>query len=296
MYRFYKVVLFLGFLLLGNVSFAQKKKFDTQAHRGGRGLMPENTIPAMLDAIDRGISTLELDLQLSKDLKVVVSHDPYFNANFVTTPAGDTLTKDAGKKNILYQLNYDSIAKYDVGQKVNPEFPQQKKMKVHKPLLSDLLNATEAYSKKKRTTIHYNIEIKSAPGNDGKYYPNLEAFVDLAMDVINKKKISKRVIIQSFDTRALQMMHKKYPSYALSYLILAKEKRPIAELIKVLGFVPDVLSPQYNMVTGTMVKECHQQGIKIVPWTVNELKDIQSLKAMGVDGIISDYTDLFSQL
>jgi len=67
-------------------------------------------------------------------------------------------------------------------------------------------------------------------------------------------------------------------------------------LIKVLGFVPDVLSPQYNMVTGTMVKECHQQGIKIVPWTVNELKDIQSLKAMGVDGIISDYTDLFSQL
>lgn len=296
MYRFYSVVLFLGFLLLGNVSFAQKKKFDTQAHRGGRGLMSENTIPAMLDAIDRGINTLEMDLQLSKDLKVVVSHDPYFNANFVSTPAGDTLTKDAGKKILLYQLNYDSIVKYDVGQKFNPEFPQQKKIKVHKPLLLDLLNATEAYSKKKKTSIHYNIEIKSAPGNDGKYYPSLEAFVDLAMAEIDKKKIPKRVIIQSFDARALQMIHKKYPNYALSYLILAKEKRPIAELIKALGFVPDVLSPQYTMVDEALIKNCHQLGMKIVPWTVNELKEIKHLKAMGVDGIISDYPNLFSQL
>lgn len=258
--------------------------------------MSENTIPAMLDAIDRGINTLEMDLQLSKDLKVVVSHDPYFNANFVSTPAGDTLTKDAGKKILLYQLNYDSIVKYDVGQKFNPEFPQQKKIKVHKPLLLDLLNATEAYSKKKKTSIHYNIEIKSAPGNDGKYYPSLEAFVDLAMAEIDKKKIPKRVIIQSFDARALQMIHKKYPNYALSYLILAKEKRPIAELIKALGFVPDVLSPQYTMVDEALIKNCHQLGMKIVPWTVNELKEIKHLKAMGVDGIISDYPNLFSQL
>lgn len=270
--------------------------FDAQAHRGGRGVMPENTIPAMLDAIDKGITTLEMDLQLSADKQVIVSHDPTFNSNFVTTPSGDTLTKAAAKKIVLYQLNYDSIKKYDVGIKFNPEFPHQKKMPVCKPLLSDLLDNTEAYAKQKNRTIHYNIEIKSSPSADGKYYPDLETFVDLAMHVINQKKISDRVVIQTFDTRALHLLHKKYPQYALSYLINASEKRPLSELIKILGFTPAILSPHGHIVTEQLISDCHKRGMKIIPWTINTLEEIKKLKTMGVDGVISDYSDLFSKL
>lgn len=275
---------------------AAQQHFDFQAHRGGRGLMPENTIPAMLDAIDRGVTTLEMDLQLTKDGRVIVSHDPTVNANFVTTPEGNTLTSAAAKKIVLYQLSYDSIARYDVGLKFNPEFPRQKKIAAVKPLLSVLLDSTEAYAKAKGRTIHYNIEIKSRPAGDGLYYPDLAGFVDAAMKVISQKNIVDKVVIQSFDTRALQLLHQKYPEYAVAYLIDAKEKRSISKLVETLGFKPAILSPHSAIVTSEMIAGCHQQKVKVIPWTVNDLGEIRRLKKMGVDGIITDYPDLFSRL
>lgn len=273
-----------------------QRLFDTQAHRGGRGIMPENTIAAMLDAIDRGVTTLEMDLQLSKDGQVIVSHDPTFNANFATTPEGNTLTSAAAKKIVLHQLSYDSIAKYDVGLKFNPEFPRQKKIAAVKPLLSVLLDSTEAYAKAKGRTVHYNIEIKSRPAGDGLYYPHLAGFVDAAMKVIHQKNMVDKVVMQSFDTRALLLLHQKYPEYALSYLIDAKEKRSFSELVKALGFKPAILSPNSALVTPEMIEDCHQQKVKVIPWTVNDLEEIRRLKKMGVDGMITDYPDLFSRL
>ncbi len=280
---------------LAHVASAQRP-FEIEAHRGGRGLMPENTIAAMLDAIDRGVTTLEMDLQLSKDGQVIVSHDPTFNANFAITPQGDTLSSTAAKKIVLYQLYYDSIVKYDVGLKFNPEFPRQKKVAAVKPLLSVLLDSTEAYAMASGRTIRYNIEIKSKQSGDGVYYPDLGSFVDLAMRVIDNKNIAENVVIQSFDPRALQLLHQKYPKYAVSYLFDAKEKRDPYQLVKALGFKPAILSPNSAIVTQGMIKECHRQGMKVIPWTVNDLNDIRRLKKMGVDGIITDYPDLFSQL
>jgi len=275
---------------------AQQLAFDSQAHRGGRGLMPENTIPAMLDAIDRGVTTLEMDLQLTKDGRVIVSHDPTFNANFVTTPRGDTLVSAAAKKIVLYQLSYDSIAKYDVGLKFNPEFPRQKRIGAIKPLLSVLLDSTEAYARAKGRAIRYNIEIKSKPAGDGVYYPDVASFVNLAMQVIDSKNMADRVVIQSFDTRALQLLHQRYAGYALSYLVDGKEKRAPRKLIEALGFRPEILSPNEMIVTPELVKDCHLLGIKVIPWTVNSIDRIRELKKIGVDGIITDYPDLFSQL
>jgi glycerophosphoryl diester phosphodiesterase len=297
--RVRKITIYRGILILSCLFTAAcfgQTKFDTQAHRGGRGLMPENTIPAMLDAIDRGVTTLEMDLQLTRDGQVVVSHDPTFNANFVTTPEGDTLTSAAAKKIVLHQLSYDSIAKYDVGLKFNHEFPRQKKVSAVKPLLSVLLDSTEAYAKAKGRTIHYNIEIKSRSAGDGIYYPDLAGFVDAAMQVIRRKGMADKVVIQSFDTRALQLLHSKYPQYALSYLIDAKEKRSPNQLIDALGFKPAILSPNSALVTPEMINNCHQQKLKVIPWTVNDLEEIRKLKKMGVDGIITDYPDLFSRL
>jgi len=271
-------------------------QFDTQGHRGNRGLMPENTIPAMLSAIDLGVTTLEMDAVISKDKKVVVSHDVYFNENITTTPEGKFLTKTEAAKRLLYEMNYDSIQKYDVGMKPHPDFPRQKKIAVHKPLLTALLEETEAYAKSKKQNIGYNIEIKSKPENDIKKHPPVEEFVDLVMNVINAKNIRSRTVIQSFDMRPLQLMHKKYPAIATSLLIENFDKRTLDQQLEALGFIPSVYSPHYSLVTPELIQQCHQKKMRIIPWTVNTIEEIKRLKAMGVDGIISDYADLFDGL
>jgi glycerophosphoryl diester phosphodiesterase len=123
--------------------------------------MPENTIVAMYRGIDEGVNTLELDLHISKDRKVVVSHDPYFNELITTTPEGKFLSEEESRDRLLFTMNYDSIKKYDVGLKPYPDFPQQKKIPAYKPLLAVLIDSSEIYAAQKNRKIFYNIEIKS---------------------------------------------------------------------------------------------------------------------------------------
>ena len=275
---------------------ATSKAFDKEGHRGCRGLMPENTIPAMRKAIDLGVTTLEMDLNISKDNQVVVSHDPYFNENITTTPEGKYLTKAEAAKRLLYTMPYDSIRKYDVGRKPHPDFPKQEKLAAYKPLLAELIDASESYAKEKGRTMLYNIEIKSKPENDRKKHPPVEEFVDLAMAVINAKGITNRTTIQSFDPRALQVMHRKYPGVITSLLIENNDKRSLDEQLQQLGFTPNVYSPHYSLVTASLVEQCRQKNIKVTPWTVNTLEEMQRLLTLKVDSIISDYPDLFQKL
>ena len=272
-------------------------QFSKEGHRGSRGLMPENTIPAMQKAIDLGVTTLEMDVVISKDNKVVVSHDTYFHADITTTPDGRTITKEESAKLLLYTMPYDSIKKYDVGMKPHPGFPQQQKMAVHKPLLSDLLQASEAYAAKKGVApLWYNIETKTKKGGDGKAHPAPRPFVDLLVSVVQKAGVAERTVIQSFDMRTLQVAHRKYPQFKLSLLIDANNKQTLDQQLQELGFVPFIYSPHHTIVTPDLIKQCHEKGMKIVPWTVNDKAGIERIKAMGVDGIITDYPDLFEQL
>ncbi|MDQ3279578.1 MAG: glycerophosphodiester phosphodiesterase [Bacteroidota bacterium] len=280
---------------------AQKKTatfptgLDKQGHRGSRGLMPENTIPAMRKAIDLGVTTLEMDLGISADKQVVVSHDPYFSENITTTPEGAHLTKAEAATRLLYNMPYDSIKKYDVGLKPHPDFPRQQKLAVYKPLLADLIGDAEAYAKGQGRTVYYNIEIKSKPENDGKKHPPVEEFVDLAMAVITAKGIKERTTIQSFDPRALQVMHRKYPGVITSLLIESFDKRSLEEQLIQLGYTPEVYSPHHTLVNAVLLEQCHKKNIRVVPWTVNNKEDMQRLIGMKVDGIITDYPDLFQQ-
>jgi glycerophosphoryl diester phosphodiesterase len=269
--------------------------FDKEGHRGCRGLMPENTIPAMLKAIDLGVNTLEMDVVISADKKVVVSHDPYFNEKITTAPGGRYLTHAEAQKLLLYHMPYDSIRRYDVGLKPYPEFPKQERIAVSKPLLADLLKETETYAKKNGQTIHYNIEIKSTPTGDGINHPPVDEFVKLVMDVVNDGGAADRTIIQSFDPRPLQLIHRQY-HIDLSLLVEGSIKMSFEDQLKLLGFIPDVYSPHYSLVTPALVQQCHDKKMKLVPWTVNNIDDIRRLKEMGVDGIITDYPDLFSKL
>jgi glycerophosphoryl diester phosphodiesterase len=274
---------------------SSKNNFDKQAHRGGRGLMPENTIASEKNAINYDC-TLEMDLQMSQDKKIVVSHDDYFSSDFCLTPEGDTMTKKDGLSRLIYNMPYDSVAKYDVGMKPHPAFPRQEKMHAIKPLLSILIDSVELYAKEKHHINYYNIEIKSSPKNDGKAYSTLEEYIDSAMAIIIDKGIAPRTMMQSFDVRALKIIHEKYPSVKLSFLVPDFIKNTAEGYINALGFKPDIFSPEFSLVTPDLVKAFHEKNVLVIPWTPDTLEDIQRLKDMGADGAITDYPDLYSQL
>ena len=270
------------------------RNFDAQGHRGCRGLMPENTIPAMKAALDLGVTTLEMDAVITKDNKVVLSHEPFFNHEISTKPDGIFVTEAEEKTLNIFLMNYEEVKKYDVGMKPHPRFPQQKKISVSKPLLSDLLDSVQNYmSMHKRALPYFNIETKSTPLTDNVYHPGPAKFVESLMSIITEKGIGERVIIQSFDFRTLQYLHEKYPLVKTAMLIEGFDKRGLDNQLKALGFLPSIYSPEYSLVTEELVKSCHDQNIKVIPWTVNDKATIERLKGLGVDGIISDYPNLF---
>jgi glycerophosphoryl diester phosphodiesterase len=276
---------------------AQSKKIDLQGHRGCRGLMPENTIAAMLHSIDLGVTTLEMDVVITKDKKVVLSHETFMNPEIATPPNGQQFSSPKDKSYNIYQMTYEEVSKWDVGIKPNPKFPTQKKMPATKPLLSDVIAAVEEYVKlHHHKPLNYNIETKCAPASDGISHPAPEEFVALLVDVITKGNVATRTTIQSFDKRSLQVLHQSYPSIKTSFLIDGSNKKTPEALIAELGFHPSFLSPAYALINQEYVEACKKVKLKLIAWTVNEEADIEKIAALGVDGIISDYPDRFSIL
>ncbi len=272
-----------------------KNIFDVQGHRGCRGLMPENTIAAMKHGLGFGITTLELDVVITKDKKVVLSHEPFFNSEITTKPDGSFVTHDEEKILNIYKMNYSDVLKYDVGLKPHPRFAQQQKIAAIKPLLSEVFETVQEYMKTaKRPYPFFNIETKSKPATDNIFHPEPKEFVDLLMQVIKESKMEEYIIIQSFDFRTLQYLHKTYPQIKTAMLVEADDNRSFRKQLDDLGFTPTIHSPAYQLVTPNLIEECHKKNIQIIPWTVNDKTTFIKLKNMGVDGIITDYPDLIS--
>ena len=287
--------LLLVSLLSISLSVLAQQKFDVQGHRGARGIMPENTIPAMIKGLQLGATTLEMDIVISKDRQAVVSQEPYFNHEYSLTPDGKSISLKDEKKYNIFKMDYEEVKKFDVGSKIHPRFPGQQKIKAYKPLLGELIDSVETYVKlNKLAKPDYNIETKLIRKGDVEFQPSPEEFVDIIMEIVKKKKLEKRVIIQSFDIRTLQYLHKKYPKMRTSLGI--DEKEDFENNIKDLGFNPTIYSPYSVLVGKNLVDKCHAAGVKIIPWTVNSIKDIEYMMNLGVDGIITDYPNLMGQL
>ncbi len=270
--------------------------FDKQGHRGCRGLMPENTIPAMINAIGLGVTTLEMDISISKDKKVLLSHEPFFNRDITTKPDGSYISQNELRSYNLYKMNYDEIIRYDVGMKPHPLYPKQEKLKAVKPLLADVFKAVKEYMMTaKRPYPLFNIETKCLPQGDDIYHPKPAEFVELLMKVITENQMEDYVTIQSFDFRTLQYLHQHYPKIKTAMLIEADNKSSFRKQIKDIGFTPTIYSPEAALVTPELIKDCHDLNMKIIPWTVNDKNKIEEFKKMGVDGIITDYPNLFNE-
>src|SRR6218665_799076 len=265
-----------------------KSKFDAEGHRGGRGLMPENTIAAMIHALGLGVTTLEMDACFTKDKQIVLSHEPFFNHEITTKPDGSFVAPDEEKSLNIYSMTYEEVKKYDVGLKPHPRFPKQQKLAAVKPLLSDVFDSVKAYMKTAKGPFpQFNIETKTQPASDNLYHPAPAEFVDRLMALIKEKDMEEYVIIQSFDFRTLQYLHKHYPRIRTAMLVEANDNRSFRKQLDDLGFIPTIYSPAYELVTDHLIAECHERNIHVIPWTVNTKKEIDRLKGMGVDGIIS---------
>lgn len=267
--------------------------FDVQGHRGARGLLPENTIPAFLKALELGVTTLELDVVIAGDGTVVVSHEPWMSATICTQPNGKSVLAGQEQSHRILEMTYDEVAAYDCGSRGNPRFPRQQPVKVAKPRLYDVIETAEAYvAEHGLRPVGYNIETKARPEWDGVFTPEPVPFTCALYEVLVATGVKDRAVLQSFDVRTLHVGKRLDPDWMLSLLVDQREDQGVATNLEALGFTPDIYSPHYALVDAALVEAVHSRGMILLPWTVNMLGEMKRLKALGVDGLITDFPDI----
>lgn len=263
---------------------------DIQGHRGARGLLPENTVPSFLKALELGVTTLELDLVVSKDSILVVSHEPWFNPSISSHPDGRPVLSVEGRQLNTFSMTYAEIRAFDVGIRGNPNFPEQQPIPIPKPTLEEVvLQAEEYLATNNLPPVWYNIETKSEPDQYGIYIPQPATFAQLLYDEIQRLGIANRTVVQSFDVETLIELRKINPE--IMQALLVSNQDSLQENLERLGFIPEIYSPYYQLVDDALIETVHQKGMRIIPWTINDSTEMQRQLDLGVDGVITDYPD-----
>jgi len=261
-------------------------------HRGCRGLRPENTLPAFLHALKLGVDVLELDVVISADHEVVVSHEPWMSPTICLTPDGQPIPPGTETQHNLYQLSYATIRHYDCGQRQHPEFPEQVNEPAYKPLLREVLAVVEAATQQLGSPVlGYSIELKSERGHDGIFQPPPAQFLELVLAVLQEYQVLPRTTLLCFDPRILRLVRQLVPAVA-TCLLLEADKLWLPS-VKELGFMPTVLGPDFRAVSADTVTALRTTYplLQLVPWTVNDPADMQRLLSWGMNGITTDYPD-----
>jgi glycerophosphoryl diester phosphodiesterase len=285
--------------------------FDMQSHRGGRGLLPENTLASFENAIRMGTTTLEMDIAITADGIPVISHDPALNPAITRDAKGQWLTQH---EPLIKSLTLAQVQSYDVG-RLNPnhkyarEFPdQQPRDGQHIPTLAAVFNLVNDLGAK---DVHFDMETKINPHHpESTLAP--EAFVTIMLKVIREAGMTKRVMVQSFDWRTLELLHKLEPDIRTMYLtmdfpdystvkdgawtaghLLKDHGNSVARMVRAsAGQAPGIIwAPTQKNLSAEGVKEAQALGLQVIPWTVNEKPQMEKLIVWGVDGIITDYPD-----
>ncbi|MGP8217787.1 MAG: glycerophosphodiester phosphodiesterase family protein [Bacteroidia bacterium] len=255
-------------------------------HRGARGVYPENTMEGFLYAVALGIYGIEMDVVISKDKKVIVSHEPWMNPRICTKPDNSKISFLRRKR--LYRMNYAAIRQYDCGLRGNPDFPGQKKIPAYKPLLSEVITAVESFTHNNNIPpVVYNIEIKSKWVNDYELQPPPEEFVEIILNELLPFNINHRILLQSFDMRPLNILHSKNTGCMTGMLV--KNPRLLRSRMLSLSFTPDTCGIYYKYASKKWINIIHDLGMKALVWTENEKEDMREHIALGIDGIITDY-------
>jgi len=308
-------ILIVILVLIAGEAMGFDLAFDLEAHRGGRALLPENTLPAFANALSMGVDTLELDVGVTADGEVIISHERRLNPE-ITRDTGGAYVAPPGTP--FVKLRLEEIRSYDVGQ-IRPDsayarqFPEQRALPGTRiPTLSELFALVR---KSGNNRVRFNIETKIDPNHpDESLDP--QAFVTRLLALIEAEKFSDRVMIQSFDWRTLQLVQQRAPQIPTVYLTLQRGSGQTVTLDKATnwtaGFSPAdhggslprtikaaggaIWSPYFGDVTAALITEAHALRLRVVVWTVNKPEDIARMIELGVDGIISDRPDLLRQV
>jgi glycerophosphoryl diester phosphodiesterase len=289
---------------------AQALAFDLEGHRGARGLAPENTLAAFRRAIEIGVTTIETDVAVTKDLVPVISHNPNLVPDLVRDATGHWLAAPGPS---IHSLTLDALRQYDIG-RINPatkyvrDFPEQRPSDGERfPALRELLDLVA----KAPQPLRLNIETKLTPDNAGDTV-DPQTFVRVILDAVKTAKLADRVTIQSFDWRTLVEVKRVAPGIATSCLSIEsngmntmkpgpdgtspwhaglkrRDYRSVPALVKAAGC--STWSMFWRNLTPEDVADAHAIGLAVLPWTVDDPADMRRLIDMGVDGIITDYPD-----
>ncbi|MBL8175655.1 MAG: glycerophosphodiester phosphodiesterase [Bryobacterales bacterium] len=251
-------------------ALVQAGQIQVHGHRGARALRPENTMPAFLYAIEAGVDVLELDLAVTKDNVLVVSHDPLMNPAYCTGPEGTR---------VIREMTFAELQRWDCGGKANPDYPQQQAVAgTRVPALDEVLRLAP------RGKFEFNIETKIFRDRP-QLTPSPEEFAGLLAAAIEKHQLVSRVMVQSFDFRTLEAMKRLLPKVRLSALFGNKEKDYVSAGMKTGAAI---VSPHYTLITPGNVAAARRAGMQVVPWTANTAADWDRLIAAKVDAIITD--------
>lgn len=300
--------------------------FDLEAHRGGRDVRPENTLYSYAYAIELGATSIECDMQLTKDGQIVMSHNPILNSDITRDENGNYIKNN---KYDIRLMTVDELKKFDVGvmdQNCGEYYDLHGKTQftydAKIPTLEELMQLIQSYGDK---NIVLNIETKSYPDPASAGYKNNadpKKFVEVFNNIVKKYDMEDRVVLQSFDWQTLIEMKKLNPNISTSALWqeqpswgrdseslrrYEKKKSPWLGGLDIKDYQgnpvkaahaigADIISPYYTEISKQDVDEAHSLDMKIVPWTVNNEKDMNMLLDMGVDGIISDKPWLLKQV
>lgn len=268
---------------------------EIHGHRGCRGLLPENTLPAFRHAVALGVAVLEMDVVVSADGQVVVSHEPWFSATICRQPGGQPIDPAHELEHNLYRMPYAEIRCYDCGLTRHPRFPQQQLIPAYKPLLREVIRAVDAQTAQLgRAPVRFSIELKCEPAGDHIFHPAPAEFLDLVLAVLGEERAADRTTLLCFDHRILQLARHRAPQ--LPVCLLIEDDRTLAEHLHLLGYQPPFLGPDYRLLTPELLQETKRLGMRLVPWTVNDAATMRRLIQAGVAGITTDYPDVLQQV
>ncbi|MBV5304377.1 MAG: glycerophosphodiester phosphodiesterase [Chlorobium sp.] len=273
----------------------EREAFEIQAHRGARAFFPENSVQAFCHAATLGVRVVELDLVVSKDHEIVVSHDPWLSAPLCSDPQGEPLSPEDRWRYIIYEMSYTDIATFDCG-RLHPSFPQQARIIAAKPLLSTVFREVDAFMAHAApyAKMIYNLEIKSWPDKEALFHPPPAHYAELVVHLVEEAGLSSRVRIQSFDERVVREAWKLNPEICYGLLIdhLNTDAGALDRLLTTPGFLPAYLNPHHSLVDRELTDLLHERGIRMIPWTVNTPEEMLAMQQIGADGIITDYPEL----
>ena len=265
---------------------------EVHGHRGCRGLRPENTLPGFLHAVALGADVLELDVVISHDHQVVVSHEPWLSARLGCDALGHRIDPAQEQRFNLYHLLYATIQRCSVGEWPHPDFPGQQPVPSYRPLLRDVLQQVGATSQLLGRTIGFSVELKSSPAGDDIFHPRPTPFVDLVMAELLAAGATSHTTLLSFDPRILQAARLANPNLPLC-LLVEDHLPPVSALFDTLGFEPEVIGPDFQLLSSETMKALRlaYPQLRVVPWTVNTLTDLTLVLGWRPDAITTDYPD-----